>query len=125
MHFADEAYRSFMDETGLTGDLLGYSMHDLVYWEVRMGAWASTSFSSQEYFHEITIPYNNRRLLEMFLRFPEEDRKQDLPHLMLMSSGSPELAEMRVRVKDSYLGRRRMLLETIYYYYATRLNLKQ
>ena len=125
MHYADAAYRSFMDETGLTGDLFGYSMHDLVYWEVRMGAWASTSFSSQEYVHEITIPYNNRRLLEMFLRFPEADRKQDLPHLMLMSSGSQELASMKVHVKDSYLGKRRMLLETLYYYYATGLNLKR
>ena len=123
MRFADKAYRSFMEETGLTGDLLGYSMHDLVYWEVRMGAWASTSFSSQEYIHEITIPYNNRLLLEMFLRFPENDRKLDLPHKMLMASGSRELADMKVRVKDSYLGSKRMLAETLYYYYATRMNL--
>ena len=123
MRFADKAYRSFMEETGLTGDILGYSMHDLVSWEVRMGAWASTSFSSQEYIHEITIPYNNRLLLEMFLRFPENERKLDLPHKMLMASGSKELADMQVRVKDSYLGSKRMLAETLYYYYATRLNL--
>ena len=125
MRFADRAYRSFMEETGLTGDLLGYSMHDLVYWEVRMGAWASTSFASQEYFHEIMIPYNNRRLLAMFLRFPESDRKQDLPHKRLMKSGSPELAHLQVQVKDSYMGMKRMAAETLYYYYATRLNLKK
>ncbi len=122
MRFADCAYKSFMTETGLTEDLYGYSMHDLAYWEVRMGAWASTSFSSQEYFHEITIPYNNRRLLSMFLRFPEEERKQDLPHKRLMASGSPELAQMQIQVKDSYMEQKRIVAETIYYYYATRLN---
>ena len=123
MRFADRAYHFFMEETGLTGDLHGYSMHDLVYWEVRMGAWAATSFASQGYIHEITIPYNNRKLLEMFLRFPEAERKQDLPHMRLMACGCPELEQMRVRVKDSYLGSKRMLAETLYYYYATRMNL--
>ena len=122
MHFADRAYKAFMKETGLIDDIHGYSMHDLAYWEVRMGAWASTSFSSQESFHEITIPYNNRRLLSMFLRFPEAERKKDLPHKRLMSSGCPELAHMQVQVKDSYMGLKRMAVETIYYYYATRLN---
>lgn len=122
MRFADRAFKAFMEQTGLTGDICGYSMHDLCYWEVRMSSWAATSLCSQEYFHEITIPYNNRRLLELFLRFPEAERLEDGPHKMLMRRGNPEVADLDVSVKDSYLGKKRMLIETAYYYYATGFN---
>ena len=124
MHYSDKAFSSFMEETGLKDDICGYSMHDLSYWEVRMSSWAATSFASQEYIHEITIPYNNRRLLDLFLRFPEEDRLLDGPHRMLMRYGNPEVADLDISVKDSYLGKKRMMIETAYYYYATGLNTK-
>ena len=122
MRFADTAFRSFMAEAGLQEDIQGYSMHDLVYWEVRMSSWAATSFASQEFFHEITIPYNNRRLLDLFLRFPEAERLVDGPHKRLMRRGNPAVADLDLSVKDSYLGKKRMLIETAYYYYATRGN---
>ena len=122
MRYADNAYEAFMKQTDLTEDINGYSMHDLTYWEVRMSGWAATSLASQEYFHEITIPYNNRRLLDLFLRFPEADRLRDEPHHRLMRRGNPVVADLGCSVKDSYLDKRRMLLETAYYYYATRGN---
>ena len=119
MKYADDAYKEFMNETGLTDDIFGYSMHDLVYWEVRMGAWASTSFASQEYIHEITIPYNNRKLLQMFLSFPESDRIKDIPHNMLMDLGNKAVRGINASVKDSYFDKKRVIAETMYYYYAT------
>ena len=121
--YVDKCYRDFMNETGLISDINGYSMHDLAYWEVRMGSWAATSFASQEYIHEITIPYNNRKLLDMFLMFRESDRKNDIPHLMLMKRGNEKVNELDIHVKDSYMGKKRMILETIYYYYATIIGL--
>ena len=87
MRFTDEAFQSFMAETGLQEDIQGYSMHDLVYWEVRMSSWAATSLASQEFFHEITIPYNNRKLLDLFLRFPKADRLVDGPSQPLDPGG--------------------------------------
>lgn len=119
MKYADKSYESFMNETGLIDDIMGYSMHDLSYWEVRMGSWACTSLASQEYFHDITIPYNNRKLMEMFLQFPEDERKEDIPHKRLMDKGNPDIGKMSISVKDSYFGNKRMMLETVYYYYAT------
>lgn len=119
MKYADNAYKDFMLQTGLQDDILGYSMHDLVYWEVRMGAWASTSFASQEYIHEITIPYNNRKLLEMFLSFPESDRVHDIPHKMLIDLGNKDIRGINASVRDSYFDNKRVIMETIYYYYAT------
>ena len=120
MKYADNSYQEFMDDTGLTDDIFGYSMHDLAYWEVRMGLWASTSLASQEYIHDITIPYNNRKLLELFLSFPETDRLQDIPHQRLMDIGNPVVRFANPPFKDSYFDKKRMMVETAYYYYATR-----
>lgn len=120
--YADQAYASYMKETGLTGDVFEYPMHDIAYWEVRMSSWAATALTAQEFIHEITIPYNNRKLMDLFLSFPEKDRLQDLPHKWLTERGNPVVAGLDCSVKDSYFGKRRMLIETIYYLYATRLN---
>lgn len=123
--YADRCYDEFMKETGLVDDIFDVTMHDLSYWEVRMGSWAATSLASHEYFHEIMIPYNNRNLLKMFLQFPKEERLQDIPHQRLMDAGNPDVGRCNISIKDSYFGKKRMLLETVYYYYATRLNLKR
>lgn len=122
IRYSDNAYALFMKKTALTDDINGYSMHDLTYWEVRMSAWAATALASQEYFHEITVPYNNRKLMDMFLSFPEEDRLIDIPHKLLMERGNPEIAALDCSVKDTYFAKKRMLIETAYYYYATRGN---
>ena len=119
---ADDAYAKFMDETRLVEDIYGYTMHDLSYWEVRMSAWASTSLTSQEFFHDITIPYNNRNLMELFLRFPVSLRMEDIPHKCVMREANQRLAKLDIQIKDSYFGNKRMLLETVYYYYATHGN---
>lgn len=124
MRYADRAYAAFMKETGLTDDIFDVTMHDLSYWEVRMGSWAATSLASHEYIHEISIPYNNRNLLKCFLRFPAEERMADIPHQRLMDAGNPEVGRLNVSIRDSYFGKRRMMIETAYYYYGTRLNTK-
>lgn len=121
---ADEAFELFMKETGLIDNILGYSMHDLGYWEVRMSSWAATSFASQEFFHRITIPYNNRYLLNLFLQFPEKERIIDQPYWKAIEKANIELANREQKVKDSYFSMKRMLLETLYYYYATHMNTK-
>lgn len=122
MKYCDNAFRSFMDETGLTDDMFGYTMQDLFYWEVKTGSWASTVYTMQCYMQQILMAYNNRNLMRMFLRFPEEERKKDEPHWRLIARGDKRLKDIQLQVKDSYLGKKRMAVETVYYYYATRLN---
>lgn len=122
MHFCDKAFRDFMQETGLTDDMYGYTMQDLFYWEVKTGSWASTVYTMQCYMQQILMAYNNRNLMKMFLRFPEEERKKDEPHWRLIARGDQRLKDIQLQVKDSYLGKKRMFVETTYYYYATRLN---
>lgn len=122
LHYSDNAFREFMDETGLVDDILGYSMHDLFYWEVKTGSWAATVYNMQSYMHQIVMIYNNRDLMKLFLRFPQEERRCDIPHKRVIERANPKLAQVELQVKDSYFGLKRMLAETAYYYLYTRLN---
>lgn len=123
MRAADRANRSLMEKTGLTGPIKGYEHLTLYFWEVRLGSWYATSFHSQQFFGEVVIPYNNRRLMDMFYGFTYDERLNDVPHRLLMKRGNPAVADMNIHVKDSYFDKKRIFLETVYYLYATRLNI--
>lgn len=122
LHYSDRAFREFMNETGLVDDILGYSMHDLFYWEVKTGSWAATVYNMQSYMHQIVMIYNNRNLMKLFLQFPQAERRCDIPHKRVIERANPKLAQVDLQIKDSYFGMKRMLAETAYYYLYTRLN---
>lgn len=124
MHYTDKAFREFMTETGLVDDIMGYSMHDLFYWEVKTGSWAATVYNMQSYMHQIVMIYNNRNLMKLFLRFSQAERRCDIPHKRVIERANPKLAQVELQVKDAYFGLKRMMAETVYYYYATGLNTK-
>lgn len=119
---ADKEHRSFMERTALQGPILGYEHVNLFFWEVRLSSWYATAFHSHQFFHEVTIPYNNRYLLNLFYGFSYEERLHDIPHMMLMRRGNLQIADMNISVNDTYFGKKRRLLETIYYLLATRFN---
>lgn len=122
LRFADAQHKDFMKRTGLQGSVLGYEHINLFFWEVRLSSWYATAFFSHQFFHEVVIPYNNRNLMDLFYGFSYEERLQDIPHMRLMRRGNPEVADMGIAVKDTYFGRKRLLMETAYYLYATRFN---
>ena len=47
---------------------------------------------------DITIPYNNRKLLDLLLRVPLKDRITDKHHMDLKKLMNPELFDMNIRV---------------------------
>src|SRR5699024_5766984 len=67
---SDCYYRDFMEETQLDKPIYNYNHADLVYWEVRMGSWGTSVYSSQDFANDVTIPLNNRKILDMLLWFP-------------------------------------------------------
>lgn len=122
LRFADAQHKEFMKKTALQGPILGYEHINLFFWEVRLASWYATAFFSHQFFHEVVIPYNNRRLMDLFYGFSYKERLQDVPHMRLMRLGNPKVADVGISVKDTYFGKKRLLLETAYYLYATRLN---
>lgn len=68
--FADYLAHAQLDEARLHG----YSHHDVLYWEHRMGRWGWTKFLAGDLSHRVLPPFNDRRLLEIMLSLPEEQR---------------------------------------------------
>ena len=55
--------------------LSGIDSSDMFLWEVRYGSWGGQVITSEhKYSYDITIPYNNRNLIELFLSLPLEKR---------------------------------------------------
>ncbi len=116
---SDKVYYDFMRKTDLLTTKFNYEHTDLFYWEVRMGAWGTAVVSSQKLFHCVTMPLNNRKLLEIFLSFPHELRKRDQVHKWVMELANKKVLEAENDVKNLYFHSYRIWMEKIYYIYRT------
>lgn len=117
----DKAYRKSLRDTALEEAPFNYDHADLVYWEYRIGAATAMTTLSLEMAHELTLPYNNRKLLDMFLCFPHEQRLQDFPQKYIIQTRMPEIVRDEVQVQNAYFGKRRILLEKAYFRFRTGL----
>lgn len=108
-----------MKETELETGLYNYEHTDLFYWEVRMGAWGTGVTSSQNLYHRVTMPMNNRKLLELFLAFPHDMRKSDKVHRLVMEYANQAVLDTNVEVQNLYFHSYRIWMEKLYYLYRT------
>lgn len=122
LRMADCENGDFMERSSMRKPILGYEHINLFFWEIRLASWYATAFHSHQFFNEVVIPYNNRKMMDMFYGFTYQERMEDKPHMMLMERGNPKVSAMDISVKDTYFGKKRVMLETLYYLYATRLN---
>ncbi len=116
---SDEIYRNFIKKIGLNQKQFNFENTDLAYWEVRMGAWGTSVSSSFDFCHEVTMPFNNRKLIELFLSFPHDDREVDKVHKEVIKYANKEIHDLNVAVKNNYFKSYRIWLEKIYFYYRT------
>ena len=119
LKWSDRAYYRFLREIGLDKPLYNYEHTDLFYWEIRMGCWGVTVTSSQQVYHRVTMPMNNRKILELFLSFPHEMRKSDSVHKAVMQHMEPKVVEAEVEIQNLYFHSYRIWLEKIYFLWRT------
>lgn len=116
----EQAYNLFMETTDIDKPLLNYEHSDLLYWEIAEGSNGSAVVTSQDFFHsKLTIPMNNRKLLDMFLWFPHQYKKNDLIHAKIIQQANKRIADAKITTHNLSSGTKRLLLERTYYYYRT------
>jgi len=117
---SNDCYKEYLKEINLEKPLHNYEHTDSYVWEFAFGFWGATVFTSQEIFrHEVTIPMNNRKLVDMFLWFPHEYRKGDMVHKKLIELTNKKISDLNISVHNADAGMKRILLEQAYYRYAT------
>lgn len=119
LKWSDKKYFEFLKEIKLEKPLYNYEHTDLLYWEVRMGCWGVSVVSSQQLYHRVTMPMNNRKILELFLGLPREERKCDLIHNQIIKYMNSEIYEAHVEIPNLYFHSYRIWLEKLFFLFRT------
>lgn len=119
LKWSDKQYIDFLRETGLEKPLYNYEHTDLFYWEIRMGCWGVSVISSQQLYHRMTMPMNNRKILELFLCFPHDERKSDSVHKRIMAHMNKKVIDAEVEIPNLYFHGYRIWMEKLFFKFRT------
>lgn len=94
----DVIFKNYWAHTHLKEHVFNYEETDLFVWEMMHGAKCGLDIGVMKTCFDITIPYNNRKLLDLLLKVPLEKRLSDQLHLDLKRVMNEELFSMNIRV---------------------------
>lgn len=115
LRYMDSAYHRFIKTTGFGQFPNGYDESDMFYWENRMPAWGALAIQSFDVSHKTTIIFNNRKLLELFLMFPLEERIMDKPQKTLIKNLNASLFKMNINNNNAMKERKRIFMERAFF----------
>ncbi len=93
-----------------------YDESDMFLWEVRYGGWGGLVITGEHrYSFDITIPYNNRELLDMFLSLPINSRISDKVHNDIILYMNKKIYDTGITITNYNETKKRMLLEKAYF----------
>ena len=86
------------------------------FWEFRVPSWNGLVITGEHrYSFDITIPYNNRMLLELLLSVPIKDRILDYIYIEIRKKMNPMIDEPGIAVTNLNHTKKREIAENIYY----------
>lgn len=115
VHETDEHFRQYWANTQLKSHLFNYDESDFFVWEMMHGYKCGLNIGAMKTCFDITIPYNNRKLLDTLLRVPLKRRLNDQLHLDLKRVLNKELYDMNIRVVNLNETERRKKMANIYF----------
>ncbi len=94
----DKFFAEYLNNTKLKENLFNYDESDFFVWEMMHGGKCGLDIGVMKSCFDITIPYNNRKLLDLLLRVPLKYRLNDKHHLDMKRMMNKELYDMNIRV---------------------------
>lgn len=114
----DKRFREYLEKTGLGRAIAetGYPWTEFFVWEIVFGGWGGLALTGEHMLtNEITVPYNNRALLDMMLRTPLEKRIDDRLQKDMMDHMDPRIEQLGIHVVNGNETKQREMLERAYY----------
>lgn len=117
----DEYFREYLENTKLEECLFNYDETDFFVWEMEHGGKCGLDIGVMKSCFDITIPYNNRKLLDLLLRVPLKYRISDRHHLDLKKVMNKDLYDLNIRVVNLNETEMRKRMINLYYMINTKL----
>ncbi len=118
----DAVFARYLQEYFRQPDRKGWPWVDLFFWEFRVSSWNGLVITGEHrYSSDITIPYNNRRLLTLMLAVPDEMRIRDELYRMIRAKANPEVDRSGVQITNLKHTSNRAKMERLYLEINTRL----
>ena len=114
----DKKNQEYLEKTGLAGAIgkTGYPWPEFFVWEIVFGGWGGLALTGEHMLtNEITVPYNNRVLLDLMLRMPLEKRMHDHLHKDVMQEMDPRIEQLGIHVVNGNETKQRALVERLYF----------
>ena len=114
----DRIFKTYMESTGLRDAVEKncYPWSEFFVWEIVFGGWGGLALTGEHKLtNDITVPYNNRALLDMMLRTPLQARRTDQLHRDIMDAQDPRINQMGIHVVNGNSTALRAVCERIYF----------
>ena len=114
----DKRFAEYLEKTKLQRsiDETGYPWSEFFVWEIVFGGWGSLALTGEHMLsNEITVPYNNRALMDMMLRTPLKKRLSDELHKDIIHLMDERIERLGIHVVNGNETKQREMLERVYY----------
>jgi len=97
-------FKKWLDSMRKIEDELDYKTLDFLFWEHREGSWQAQNQLESDYHFEVFVPYNNRKILDLMLKLPNNLRDKKNPQLYknIISKNWKELNSFAINPKDKF-----------------------
>ena len=115
----DRKFLEYIEKTSLRScvEKTSYPWSELFVWEIVFGGWGGLALTGEHMLtNEITVPYNNRALLDLMLRTPLEKRMHDRLHKDIMHLMDERIEQTGIHVVNGNETKRRTMMERIYFH---------
>lgn len=111
----DKVFAEFLNNYYQSEDFERISWEDLFFWEFRMSGWGGLVITGEHQIaYDITIPYNNRVLLQLMLSTPVKYRVNDKVHKDIVRLMNTDIAECGISVVNVKHTAMRAKMERMY-----------
>ena len=117
----DKVFKEYIQKY-FTQDLGGIPWQEHFFWEFRVASWNSVVITGEHrYSYDITIPYNNRKLLCLLLSATIDERINDKIYEEIRNMNDPRIEKMGISVTNVEHTKKRAIFENLYYAIHSRL----
>lgn len=112
----DKIFKQYLDKFFVQSSQAPLPWQDQFFWEFRVAAWNGLAITGElRHAHDITIPYNNRIILQLLLGATDDEKIEDVVYTKIRNRMNPSVDISGQNVVNLKHTNRRAQVEGLYY----------